>query len=362
MSIRERIIKKRKELNLNQTELAKRAGLQPPAISQYESGTRNPSYDALVKLSNALHVTVDYLVSGEKQEEEIKDPTGKVLLKVFQNLSQQKKQELLNYTFLISGYQKALDFFASDPKQYAEYVFKILLNKEFPIDIYKLANILELNIIKGDLETNAEAILLKQNNTIILDSNVKHEARIKRTVATMIGHYLIPWHTQSIYYYRKQGKSTLTTDNIEEMEASSFATNLITPPEILKKDLANLSSSNISLNNLKRLADEIYHVSLTSLCNRLVEFDKSRFAVITSSNDFKIKTVFSGSLLISQNQKLHPNSLAYELLASSGTVEKLTEGQVDASTWLTNSDSGLLFESSIYNPDYNSVLTLLTKL
>lgn len=362
MSIRDRIIKKRKELNLNQTELAKRAGLQPPAISQYESGTRNPSYDALVKLSNALHVTVDYLVSGEIQEEEIKDPTGKILLKVFQNLSQQKKQELLNYTFLISGYQNSLDFFASDPKQYAEHIFKILLNKEFPIDIYKLADILELNIIKGDLETNAEAILLKQNNTIILDSNVIHEARIKRTIATMIGHYLIPWHTQPTYYHRKHGKSTLTTDNIEEIEAGSFATNLITPPEILENDLANLSSSNISLNDLKRLAEERYHVSLTSLCNRLVEFDKSRFAVITASNDFKVNTVFSGSLLIKKNQKLHPDSKAYELLASSGTVEKLKEDQVNSSVWLTNSDSGLLFESSIYNPDYNSVLTLLTKL
>lgn len=362
MSIRERIIKKRKELNLNQTELAKRAGLQPPAISQYESGTRNPSYDALVKLSNALQVTVDYLVSGEIQEEDIKDPTSKTLLKVFQNLSQQKKQELLNYTFLISGYQNSLDFFASDPKQYAEHVFKIILNKEFPIDIYKLADILELNIIKGNLESNSEAILLKQNNTIILDSNIIHEARIKRTIATMIGHYLIPWHTQSTYYYRKHGKSTLTTDNIDEIEASSFATNLIAPPEILVNDLANLPSGNISLNDLKSLAYENYDISLTSLCYRLVEFDKSRFAVITSSNDFKIKKVFTGSLLISENQELHSNSIAYELLANPSTEEKLSEGQVDASIWLTNSDSGLLFESSIYNPDYNSVLTLLTKL
>lgn len=362
MSIRDRIIQRRKELNLNQTELAKRAGLQPPAISQYESGTRNPSYDALVKLSNALHVTVDYLVSGVIQNEEINDPTDKILLKVFQNLSQQKKQELLNYTFLISGYQNSLDFFASDPKQYAEHVFNILLKKEFPIDIYKLADILELTIIKSDLAHNAEAILLKLNNTIVLDSNVIHEARIKRTIATMIGHYLIPWHTQPTYYYRKHGKSTLTTDNIEEMEASSFATNLITPPEILEKDLANLSSGNISLNDLKRLADEHYHVSLTSLCNRLVEFDQSRFAVITATNDFKVKKVFSGSLFISENQELHPNSKAYELLASPSTVEKLKEGQVDASIWLTNSDNGFLFESSIYNPHYNSVLTLLTKL
>jgi transcriptional regulator with XRE-family HTH domain len=53
MSVKDRIIQLRKDLGLNQTELAKRAGLKPPAISQYESGVRNPSYDALLKLASA---------------------------------------------------------------------------------------------------------------------------------------------------------------------------------------------------------------------------------------------------------------------------------------------------------------------
>ncbi|MEQ2527735.1 XRE family transcriptional regulator [Bacillaceae bacterium CLA-AA-H227] len=362
MSIKERIIKKRKELNLNQTELAKRAGLQPPAISQYESGNRNPSYDALVKLSHALNVTIDYLVSGIEQEENITEPTEKVLLKIFQNSTQQKKQEILEYAFLSAGYQNQLNFFSTDPKQYAKQVFNVTLNGEFPIDIYKLAKKLNLTIIIGNLEGQAEALLLKNNNTIILDHNQKHEARIKMTIATMIGHFLLPWHSQASYYYRKQGKSTLSTDNIDEIEASSFATNLITPPEILEKDLNEISSGNISLKTLKHLADEKYKVSLTSLCNRLVEFDKDRFAVVNSS-EFEVTKVFSGSIVIKENYELNQNSKAYELLTTPSKMEELREGRVPANTWIIDSENdGFLFESSIYNPTYKSVLTLLTKL
>jgi transcriptional regulator with XRE-family HTH domain len=47
---------------LNQGELASRAGLQPSAISHFETGTRKPSFDNLLLLANTLDVTTDYLL------------------------------------------------------------------------------------------------------------------------------------------------------------------------------------------------------------------------------------------------------------------------------------------------------------
>ena len=47
---------------LNQGELATRAGLQPSAISHFETGTRKPSFDNLKRLADALDVTTDYLL------------------------------------------------------------------------------------------------------------------------------------------------------------------------------------------------------------------------------------------------------------------------------------------------------------
>lgn len=47
---------------LSQGELAKRAKLQPSAISHFETGTRKPSFDNLRLLADTLDITTDYLL------------------------------------------------------------------------------------------------------------------------------------------------------------------------------------------------------------------------------------------------------------------------------------------------------------
>ena len=50
----EQIIRKRKEQNMTQAELARRVGTQKSNISRLESGNYNPSLDFLIKVSDAL--------------------------------------------------------------------------------------------------------------------------------------------------------------------------------------------------------------------------------------------------------------------------------------------------------------------
>lgn len=50
------------EKKLTQKQVADRIGLAVSAVSSYESGTRYPSYDVLVKLAYIFHVSTDYLV------------------------------------------------------------------------------------------------------------------------------------------------------------------------------------------------------------------------------------------------------------------------------------------------------------
>ena len=47
---------------LNQGDLARRAGLQASAVSHFETGQRKPSFDNLKRLADALEVTTDYLL------------------------------------------------------------------------------------------------------------------------------------------------------------------------------------------------------------------------------------------------------------------------------------------------------------
>ena len=61
--IAERITKARKELGLNQKELAKKASLTEANLSRYENGLREPkSALVLARLADALEVSTDYLV------------------------------------------------------------------------------------------------------------------------------------------------------------------------------------------------------------------------------------------------------------------------------------------------------------
>ncbi|MBE5925882.1 MAG: helix-turn-helix transcriptional regulator [Lachnospiraceae bacterium] len=50
------------EKNLTQKQVADRIGLAISAVSSYESSTRYPSFDVLVKLARIFHVSTDYLL------------------------------------------------------------------------------------------------------------------------------------------------------------------------------------------------------------------------------------------------------------------------------------------------------------
>ena len=63
-----RLIDKRNERDLSQSELARKAGLQPSAIAHFEAGRRKPSFANIRALATALNTTADYLLgSGDAQ-------------------------------------------------------------------------------------------------------------------------------------------------------------------------------------------------------------------------------------------------------------------------------------------------------
>ncbi len=58
----------RKQIGLNQSELAERMNVTKSVISYYENQDRSPSPDVLIKLSNIFHVTTDYLLGLENEQ------------------------------------------------------------------------------------------------------------------------------------------------------------------------------------------------------------------------------------------------------------------------------------------------------
>ena len=98
-----RIKMRRRELKLTQTELAKEANLTPAAISQFESGTRKPSFKTLSSLSDALKVTTDYLLGkAEKNYNDLlADPKVNAMFKGMMKFTEKDKETLYEfYEFL----------------------------------------------------------------------------------------------------------------------------------------------------------------------------------------------------------------------------------------------------------------------
>lgn len=58
----------RKTNNLTQEQLAMRLGLAVSAISSYESCSRRPSYEILIKYARIFHVSTDYILGLSKRD------------------------------------------------------------------------------------------------------------------------------------------------------------------------------------------------------------------------------------------------------------------------------------------------------
>lgn len=63
-----RLRKLRENENLTQQQIAERINVSKSLISAYELGTRLPSYNNLIKLSNIFKVSTDYLLGIEARE------------------------------------------------------------------------------------------------------------------------------------------------------------------------------------------------------------------------------------------------------------------------------------------------------
>lgn len=119
-----RIRAERERLNLTREKLAEIIGLSPFYIGQIERGDRKMSVDTLVKISNSLHVSVDYILKGyssndtnlntqtnfyvlesdEKDYKEIVDDDIKELLTILQRCSKKEINLIKDIIKLILPY------------------------------------------------------------------------------------------------------------------------------------------------------------------------------------------------------------------------------------------------------------------
>lgn len=64
----DRLKELRKQIGLNQAELAEKMSVTKSVISYYENRERSPSPEILIKLASIFHVSTDYLLGLENEQ------------------------------------------------------------------------------------------------------------------------------------------------------------------------------------------------------------------------------------------------------------------------------------------------------
>ena len=100
-AVGKRIRDARKEMGLSQETLGEMVGLSTSHVCHMEGGNTKPSLNSLVQIANALHVTMDRLLSDNMDVPY--DPYKDDFLSVLQDCSEQEKEYILQATIQIKA-------------------------------------------------------------------------------------------------------------------------------------------------------------------------------------------------------------------------------------------------------------------
>lgn len=93
---------------LSQSELARRLGVSPSAVNQYESGQSRPTIDGLVDLARELRTSVSYLV-GETDYMYPPDDRGlKIVVRAADEEEKNQIIQIINLLKRLSAHRRAL--------------------------------------------------------------------------------------------------------------------------------------------------------------------------------------------------------------------------------------------------------------
>ena len=112
VTVGQRMKKRIEELGITQKEIAQKLGIATSTLNGYFNDTREPDYATLVKLSDVLDLSVDYLLTGKRQgtkkessEEDMNSKTQD-LLELIEDFSVEEYRQMVSYARFLSEQRK----------------------------------------------------------------------------------------------------------------------------------------------------------------------------------------------------------------------------------------------------------------
>lgn len=114
-NLSEQIRKLRESKKMTLAVMAERLGVTTSAISAYENGTRNPSFDVLVKIARIFNVTVDNLLYTDKDLIDVSGLTVQQRENIQDMIITYKKLNMLvSETFELKGSDIDMSYYLSN--------------------------------------------------------------------------------------------------------------------------------------------------------------------------------------------------------------------------------------------------------
>ena len=180
MKFNDRLTRLRKKMDLTQEELGNRLGFSRTAISAWEIGRNEPTYEDAIKIANFFGVTLDYLIGAE-------EPNNKRLLPVLGTVK-------AGYNYLAE--ENIIDYIEpsmniSDPENY----FGLVVKGDSMAPLFDEGDYLIVHKQDGEFSTNDICIVLINGD----------EATVKKVIKTDDGielHAFNPYYPVKKYTYK----------------------------------------------------------------------------------------------------------------------------------------------------------------
>lgn len=246
-----------------------------------------------------------------------------------------------------------------EPEEYARHLLRELkLDRINNLD--DLLTPLRLSIAEKRASKLEGALVCRRNRSkgvIVLSDAIREEGRRRFTVCHEVAHFILPGHGDS-GCSSSAIESWREASDRKEVDANRLASELLLPTKLIYP-LVSKKTATIKL--AKSLSHD-FNTSLTAAAYKITELTEEPCAVIWSIGGdilwFKKNENFRGYIA---RGRLDDQSYAARLIK--GASEREAEGMTYCETWLAGdnlSGKDKVWEDSIYLPNYEAVLTILT--
>ena len=138
-----------------------------------------------------------------------------------------------------------------------------------PVDLKKILANLNINLLSYSFPNKVSAILLKEKNMLVVGVNSnQHQHRQRFSIAHEIGHYVLGHYKDIFVDFSEISEGRFDAfdighNKIQEQEANYFASELLMPSEMIKRDFEKIGNINEIIN--------LYNVSKDALWVKLIK-------------------------------------------------------------------------------------------